>query len=124
MNYMLTITTDGLAFDVEFDRWDNLQHDRARFMWRIWETERDANGRNVPVILLADGSDLTCVMPDRIDLADAMGALASFLGAWAEAQGYEGSENADLFPRTLLDRVDAGTWQEVAFDLAEHLGRA
>lgn len=40
--------------------------------------------------------------------ADALRALASFLGAWQEAQSYPDSENRDLFPAELANVIDQG----------------
>lgn len=116
MSDQLMWSTDGIAIAVEFDRFDALQHDRNIWTWRIFETRRDL-GTNVPVELLAEGTDLTTVSAFP-EAADALKSLGSFLGAWVEAQRYDGSENRDLFPASLLERVDVGTWGDIADRIA------
>jgi hypothetical protein len=91
----LTLVADGVAFSVQFDRWDALQNDRARWHYRIHARE-----------LRHEASDLSTVGEPR--LADALSSLLTFVSAAVESRqyrertGHEG-ENEDLFPAELLD---------------------
>jgi hypothetical protein len=106
-NPTLTIDADGARYSVTFDRFDALQTNRARWCWTIGETV------GAPI---AEGSDLTTVCDvdehgyPRPILADALATLLSFLGAAIDGHEHEQrtghtSETADLFPRSLYERL-------------------
>lgn len=122
----LTLTADGIAYSVTFDRWDALQRSRAHWHWRI--TDATADAATPADATLAEGADLTTVSFDGLNAADALSTLLTFLAAHLEALDYEhrtgqtGVENADLFPRelTAAAALDA---DDIA-ELAELMGGA
>lgn len=116
-NEVLTWATDGIAITVAFDRWDALQPNRARWYWRIQETTRDQGFPVANGPLLAQGDDLTTVCDDFLDHAGALETLAAFLGAWAESvRTTNPTDNANLFPMSMLEKVDALTWDDIAYN--------
>lgn len=68
----------------------------GRTVWR-WHIYRDSAdpGRWETI---AVGDDLSSGVGDILDPLPMLASLGSFLGAFAEAQAYPGSENATLFP--------------------------
>ena len=92
----LTYEDNGLAISVTPDR--QVFGERWSYQWRILDSTAGEE--------IATGSDLETPFYDPIG---ALASLASFLDAWCEAQSYPNSENRDLFPASILDRVDAST---------------
>lgn len=67
-------TGEGITFSVEFDRWDALQTNRARWRWVVQCGD-----------VSDEGDDLTTVPPDgAAHYPQALGALLSFLSAARE----------------------------------------
>lgn len=126
MNALLSYNVDGLAFQVKFDRWDSLQSNRAIWTWTIRETTYQPGGDYLPDgEVLATGTDLTTVGEDPCE-ADALRTLGHFLTAWLEAverdNAGQTAENPDLFPRTILEKVDASTFEQVVNGMVMALG--
>lgn len=99
----------GLEVSVAFDRYDGA---RAQYTWRV---TLDGNGPHTWC-----ASDLRMGSDDEPNDSKALAALASFLGAWAEAREYieRNGESADardgndnLFPRDMWDATSE--WENI-----------
>lgn len=103
---ILTITDSGIAYSVWFDRYDG---DRCQYGYRIAHADD-------PAIVLGEGDDLRSGSGAEIDLADTLGSLLGFLGAFLES--WPDGENADLFPEACA-AIDADAVSMLAGYLEE-----
>jgi hypothetical protein len=97
----LSYTTDGITASVSFDRWDSLQHDRARWNYRFAAVDDSFS---------CVGDDLTTVGDPSY--TEALRALLSFLEAWCESS--EDGENSSLFDLPDLYKAPLQDWVQLA----------
>lgn len=110
----LTYSTDGpVAITLRHARYDFTER-RNTWEWTLHDKSGHASD---PDTLIASAEDLRDGTGEDAPATDMLRCFLSFLGAWAESINVRGDawregENADLFPRKLLDVMDAGEWQE------------
>lgn len=97
----------GLGVSIAFDSYDRTEL-RQTYAYRIYDVQTGDT--------LHEGADLRCGSNEDAPLAKMLATFLGFVSAWCDSLGYEersgrDGENADMFPRTLLDKVPVDTWQ-------------